>query len=140
MYNRKPPFEDGFFPMKRIGSDDRDMVDLKQLARMIWRRRNIIILCTVLVGLLACVLVSQITPIYTAQSKVMLDPRKSQVTIGPDVVSDLDISDQVVVSEASVIQSNILIEAVIEEIGFARLESLDPISYRVLMLNEPCAW
>lgn len=126
MYNRKPPFEDGFFPMKRIGSDDRDMVDLKQLARMIWRRRNIIILCTVLFGLLAFVFVSQITPIYTAQSKVMLDPRKSQVTIGPDVVSDLDISDQVVVSEAAVIQSNILIEAVIEEIGFARLESLDP--------------
>ncbi|WP_188671004.1 GumC family protein [Neptunicoccus cionae] len=126
MYNRKPPFEDGFFPMKRIGADDRDMVDLKHLARMIWRRRILIILCTLFFGILAFVLVSQITPTYSAQSKVMLDPRESQVTIGEDVVSDLDINDQLVLSEAAVIQSNLLIEKVIAEIGFERLAILDP--------------
>ncbi|PLS20825.1 GumC family protein [Neptunicoccus cionae] len=126
MYNRKPPFEDGFFPMKRIGSDDRDMVDLKQLAQMIWRRRNLIILSTLVFGVLAYVLVSQITPTYSAESKVMLDPRKSQVTIGEDVVSDLDINDQLVLSEAAVIKSNLLIEEVIAEIGFSGLAILDP--------------
>ena len=65
----------------------------------------------------AFLLTSQITPQYTALSKVMLDPRKSRVVTDTEVVSNLDLTDQVVNSEVAVLRSNLLIERVIRDVG-----------------------
>jgi len=108
---------------------DSDGIDLQQLMWGIWRDRSIIVIATLLFGFLAAVLVYQISPRYTAISKVLLDPREHQFITNEQVVSDLKLSDQVVASEISILQSNLLIEAVIGKIDTTdptALELLDP--------------
>ncbi|WP_380058327.1 GumC family protein [Falsihalocynthiibacter sp. SS001] len=124
MYNRETPLNAGM----QSGQQDRDMVDLRQLFRTLWRRKGLVILTTLLFAGVAYYLVSQIPPSYTSLAKVMLDPQRSQVTGDQKVVSDLEINDAVINSEAAVLSSNILIESVINDIGFDRLESLDPMN------------
>lgn len=126
MYNRMPPRGSGSFPVGGSGhsSEDADRVDLRDLVRKIWQRRRVILLSILVCSLLAGIAVSQVTPLYTSFSKVMLDPRKGRVTTTEAVVSDLDISEQVVNSEAAVLGSNVLIEKVIKQIGFERLAVL----------------
>lgn len=126
MHFRRLTNEDGAFFEKSRPPEDRDMVDLRHLARRIWKQRLTIIVSTLLFSLLAIFIAARITPTYASLSKVMLDPQRSHVTGDPKVVPDLEISDQVVNSETSVLRSNILIEVVIREIGYDRLEVLDP--------------
>jgi len=128
MYNRMPPRGSGAFPVGGHGAmaEDADRVDLRDLAHKIWRRKRTIVGCIVAGALLAGVAVSQVTPLYTASSKVMLDPRKGRVTTTQAVVSNLDVSAQLVNSEVAVLDSNVLIDKVIKEIGVDRLALLDP--------------
>lgn len=128
MYNRQPPRGSGSYPVGGHGpsAEDADRVDLRDLFRKVWLRRKIVFGCILVCSFLAGVYVSQVTPKYEATSKVMLDPRKERFMTNEQVVSDLDISEQVVNSEAAVLQSNVLIEHVIEAIGFERLARLDP--------------
>ncbi|WP_212524272.1 polysaccharide biosynthesis tyrosine autokinase [Actibacterium sp. MT2.3-13A] len=101
-------------------------MDVRELFRMVARRKWLIAGITVLCAVLAGIAVSQITPRYTSVSKVMLDARRSQVITDAEVVSDLDLSEQVVNGEAAVLRSNVLIEKVIREIGMDRLAMMDP--------------
>nr|WP_281273241.1 polysaccharide biosynthesis tyrosine autokinase [Rhodovulum robiginosum] len=105
---------------------DSDAVDLRELFRMLWRRKWIMIACMVIGTVLSAVMVSQVPPVYTSVAKIMLDPRKSRVIADDAVVAELDLSEQVVNSEVSVLKSNVLVERVIREIGFERLEAMDP--------------
>jgi succinoglycan biosynthesis transport protein ExoP len=132
MYNRMPPRGSGSYP---VGSpvpsvEDTDRVDLRDLFRKIWLRRKMVVGCILVCSFLAGAMVSQVTPLYTALSKIMLDPRKGRIVTTEAVVSDLDVSEQVVNSEAAVLRSNVLIEAVIDELGFEKLRLLDGASAR----------
>jgi len=138
MYNRMPPRGSGSFPVGGHGNpaEDADRVDLRELFRKIWARRRVVIGCLLVGSLLAGVAVSQVTPLYTSTSKVMLDPRKGRVITTEAVVSDLDVSTQVVNSEAAVLRSNVLIEAVIDELGIDRLKMLAPDTARPSFLDN----
>lgn len=128
MNSRVTPFGPNPFPLRRPlpETEEGDQVDVRELLRMVMRRKWLIVGITLICALLVGLAVSQITPRYTSVSKVMLDARRSQVITDEEVVSDLDLSDQVVNGEAAVLRSNVLIEKVIREIGFDRLEMLDP--------------
>ncbi|MCA0921707.1 GumC family protein [Pseudooceanicola nanhaiensis] len=103
-----------------------DYVDLKGLLRAVWQRKKIIIGAMLGGMIIAFLLTSQITPQYTALSKVMLDPRKSRMVTDTEVVSNLDLTDQVVNSEVAVLRSNLLIERVIRDVGMEKLAPIDP--------------
>ncbi|MFC2966694.1 GumC family protein [Acidimangrovimonas pyrenivorans] len=106
--------------------DEPERVDVRELFRMVWRRRMMLIGTFLLGAILAGGSTHFVTPKYGAMSKVMLESRKSQVTSSKDVVSDLTLNDQVVNSEVSVLTSNVLIESVVRKIGLDRLDSMDP--------------
>ena len=101
-----------------------DSLDVRELVSAIWRGRWRIGAITLACAILAAMLVSQVTPKYSAVAKILLDPRESRLTTGDDVVSDLVLSDQVIESEISIIRSNVLLERVVSTIGTDRLSPL----------------
>lgn len=127
MNSLPPPYETATrFGRGPRPTDDEDSVDLRELFRMLWRRKWTVVICMLAAAVLAAALVSRVTPVYTSVAKVMLDPRKARVIAEDAVVADLDLSEQVVNSEVSVLASNVLIERVIRAIGLDRLEPMDP--------------
>ncbi len=105
---------------------DSDSVDLRGLARVIWRRRWLVLACAVGLAVLTYIAVSLSSPTYTALAKVMLDPRKAQIVTNEEVVRDLDLSEEVVNGEAAVLRSNVLIQDVVERMGVERFEPMTP--------------
>ncbi len=122
-------FEDGPLSNRRNGGNphhsDDDAVDVRELFRVVWRGRYLIGLFMLACAVATALFVSTITPKYAAAAKVLLDPRESQVITDDQVVSDLDLSDQVMDSEISIITSNLLLESVIEDLGLDSLSELD---------------
>ena len=127
MYNRQPPHGSTAYPVGQPASpqEDVDRIDLRELFLKVWRRKALLLVCMLIGALVFGFAVSQVTPKYTALAKVMLDPRKSRIVTDEAVLSDLDVTDQVVNSEVAVLRSNVLIERVVEELGFERLALLD---------------
>ena len=104
-----------------------DHVDVRELFRMLWRRRKVV-LGVMLAGVLLAVLVTRLmTPQFTAVSKVLIVTPPSQVT-GAAQTNTLEpqLNDQLVNSEVAVLQSNVLIQKTISAIGVDRLEAMDP--------------
>ncbi|NOX40226.1 MAG: polysaccharide biosynthesis tyrosine autokinase [Alphaproteobacteria bacterium] len=106
--------------------NDLDRVDIRALFRNIWQRRRLILIAVTIGAVLAGLGVSRMTPLYMSGAKVMLDSRKIYYLTDKAIISDLDVTEQVVNSEVAVLRSNILIESVIAEIGAGRLVELDP--------------
>ncbi len=122
---RKPAFE----------KPDSDSVDLGMIARGFWKDRMIFLAVTLLCGLIAAILVSQVTPKYISVTQVLLDPREQRLVISERVVSDRQLNDQVIGSEMSIIRSNILLEAVID-----RLDAQDPDALAMIdTANKPAS-
>lgn len=122
-------FEDGPLMLRRKVQrhhhPDDDAVDVRELFRVVWRGRVVIALCMAACAVAAALYVSTITPRYAATSKVLLDPRESRFITDEEVVSDLELSDQVMDSEIAILTSNVLLEAVIEQMGLDALTDLD---------------
>lgn len=111
---------------KRKLHAESDRVELSDLIVTLWQRRYIVISCTVLCVAVAFIIVGRITPEYTARAKVLLDDRGGQVSIGREVVADLDLSNPVMESEVAAIMSNVLLGDVVGALGAERLRPIDP--------------
>ena len=100
---------------------DRDSFDLRQLARaLVLERRRILGLMAV-AAVVVYFLVSLATPTYTAEAKIILAANKARVTMGEEVVANLDPSEQVVNGETQLLNSNIMLDQVrqaLDDIGF----------------------
>lgn len=92
----------------------------------VWHHKWTTLLSTLLFVVLAILILSFITPRYSATAKVLLDPRDTQVVTSQEVVSGLDLSDPVIESEVALIRSSVLLESVVREIGLERLAEFDP--------------
>jgi capsular exopolysaccharide synthesis family protein len=103
-----------------------DTIDLGDLFRAIWRGKWIVLGAALALASLVAVAVSQVTPLYTAVSKVMLDPRERRVVNSEEVVSSLDLSNPVIASEVAMIRSSVLLQSVIRQIGLPNLAEYDP--------------
>lgn len=128
MNSRATPFGSGPFPLRKPlpPGEEGDTIDVRELIQIVLRRKWLIAGVALVCALLAGILVSLATPKYTAGAKVMLDARRGQVITQEEVVSDLDLSDEVVNGEAALLRSNVLLEQVIRKIGFDTLAPLDP--------------
>lgn len=128
MNSRATPFGSGPFPLRKPlpPGEEGDTIDVRELIRIVLRRKWLIVGVALICALLAGVLVSLATPKFTSVSKVMLDARRSQVITDEEVVSDLDLSDEVVNGEAARLHSNVLLEQVVREVGLDQMAPLDP--------------
>jgi len=105
---------------------DGDSFDVRQLVRSFLRKRWWILGVMILTGGLVHALVGLASPTYTAEAKVILDPRKAQVTTTSEVVANIDPSEQILNGEVSVMTSNLLLERVRAELPDAVIARLDP--------------
>lgn len=108
-----------------VGTLDRDSVDLRIIARRFWKDRWVFLMTVITCGLLAAVLVSRVTPQFTSVSQLLLDSRAPQPTSLEALMSNRVLNDAVMGSEISILQSNTLLESVIEQIDAAEPGALD---------------
>ena len=102
---RPPPaFEDG------------SEIDLRDLLRVLWRRKTAIAGTVILLTALAAVVLFQIAPRYTSTALVMIDPRETNVVDIEAVVSGLPGDLESIQSEIEIIQSRGLAEKVIRKL------------------------
>lgn len=93
-----------------------DDLDLRELGRILWRRRNTIIAIAVLVVAMAVLVIYQLQPRYRAVATVMLDQREAQVVDIQSVLSGLPSGDEAIESEIQIIRSSKLAERAIERL------------------------
>ncbi|MEM7500150.1 MAG: polysaccharide biosynthesis tyrosine autokinase [Pseudomonadota bacterium] len=102
-----------------------DEIGLAELFRCLLRNAWLVAVAGALGAGLAALVVSQIAPVYTSTSQVMLDTRERQVTTAAEVISGLEPSDAVIETEVQVVQSNLLIDRVVRAVGPERLGEYD---------------
>lgn len=107
-------------------------IDLRELARKLWRRKNVLIAVTVLGTLTAQLAVLQMPLQYTAQSSVMVDPRENTVVDVEAVLSGLPADQETIESEIEVLLSRGLAERVVRKLALYKdpefNERLRPVS------------
>lgn len=101
-------------------------VDLREMLRILWRRRWLIgataMGCVLVTGLV----LSQITPRYTATAQVLVDPRQTNVVDIEQVLSGLPANAETIQSEIEVISSRNLATRVVERLKLNDLPEFNP--------------
>ncbi len=116
--------------------EENSYIELSSIFSNAWRHKWIIVGATVLCGLLSYILVAQVTPLYSARSSVMLDPRSVQVLSSDAVVSDLTLNNPLLDTEVSVLRSNLLLSEVVSGFPAEDLEAFDPANRERSVLDE----
>lgn len=119
-----------------LRDQDHDSVDVRAVLRVFWKKRWLILGSMMAAGILVLILVSKITPTYTAYARVMLDPRKTQIVTDNQVIADLNPSTQIVNGEIAIIRSNILIGEVVGVLDAKYLDHLDPALRKKSLLSR----
>lgn len=92
----------------------RGVVDLHSYARILWRRRALVAMGLIGVIVAAIVQGRLATPIYSAQSKIAIEPVRQS---GDASLSELILGSSYIESERQVVMSGPVVDAVIEELG-----------------------
>ena len=100
----------------RAAADDGAEIDLRDLLRVLWRRKTAIVGTVVLLTALALIVLFQIAPRYTATALVMIDPRETQIVDIEAVMSGLPGDLETIQSEIEIIQSRGLAEKAIRKL------------------------
>ncbi len=108
-------------------------VELRELLRLLWRRRWLIggamLVC---IGITVLAL-TQITPRYTAEAQVMVDPRQANVVDIEQVLSGLPANAETIQSEIQVILSRNLAARVVEQLKLVDNPEFNPAGHRGLL-------
>jgi capsular exopolysaccharide synthesis family protein len=118
-------------------------LDLAELLSVIRRRRSIILACMAIITLVSAAYVFQLTPRYTAEATVILDPRKTQVLDLQSVLSNLPADSAVLRGEVEVLKSYSLAEAVVKKTNLIAVPEFNSrLQNRsiVALLMEPLHW
>ncbi len=97
------PVEDGF--------------DLRELGRKLWRRKGVIAGTSTLLTTLAALYIFQLTPRYTAEAHIVVDPRQSKVVDVEAVLSGIRVDYWTIQTEIEIIRSRSLARKTIAELG-----------------------
>ncbi|MBB94184.1 MAG: hypothetical protein CML68_06250 [Rhodobacteraceae bacterium] len=115
-------------PALRAGQKPRDpdAIELRGLLRVFVKRWKLIFGTAIVAAIAIYIAVSQATPIYSAQAKVLLDPGSAQILTGDEVLQTREPSQQVINGELAILRSNLLIEDVIQQLGIDRVQAIAP--------------
>lgn len=95
-------------------------IDLREMARKIWRRKGTLVGVTVIGTIIAALILFQLTPKYTSTATVMIDPRESKVLDVQAVLSGMPADQETIESEIEVLLSRRLAERVIQKLALYR--------------------
>ncbi len=101
-------------------------MDLRETLRKLWRRKAIIVgtVC-VMVGF-AILIISQLTPRYTAHTLVRIDSDRERVVDVDAVLSGLPADIETIESEVQVIRSRDLATRTIQKLGLEKMAEFNP--------------
>ncbi len=117
---------------ERVSTD----IDLGQMLRLLWRRRWFVLSWFVLAVVLAALIVSHLTPIYTATAQVMIDARRSRVVDLKEVMSQLTPQMVTVFSEVEVLRSRGLAKRVADKLDLYNTPEFNPALRPVVPKNK----
>ena len=103
-------------PRGRLGRFIAQTSNVRETLQILWRRRWLILALVLLTMTVAVIMVNQITPKYTASTKVMLETRTPRIVNLQDVMSGLRYSRFTFQGEAEVIRSRNLAERVVDDL------------------------
>lgn len=90
-------------------------IDLSEAVKVLNRRRSVVLACMAVITLVSAIIVFNLTPRYTAEAALILEPRKTQVLDLQAVVSGLPADTAVTRGEVEVLKSATLAEAVVKK-------------------------
>ena len=100
--------------------------DVRELIRILRRRKSIVIGTVTLTLALAVFFLSQITPTYRAEALVMVESRKANIADLREILSDVSANQETTRNEIEVIRSRTLARRVIEQLSLAEREEFKP--------------
>lgn len=102
-------------------------VNIAEMLRMLWRRRNFLLLCMLVAGVVAWVAVSRITPIYSASVKVLIDSRTPKYSDIQQFLISRVPTFMAVASEVEVIRSRELAKRVADSLNLTQDPEFNPL-------------
>lgn len=116
-------------------SDDREpMVEIRTLAKTLWRRKWVIAASILICVGLTTLMVLQITPRYQATALVMIETREQNFIDLDSVVAGIGANSSALQSEIEIIRSTQLLERVIGKLRLDEDPEFNP------SLNPPSMW
>jgi succinoglycan biosynthesis transport protein ExoP len=94
-------------------------VDVVGVVRRLWRLKSVIVVLTLILASLAAIMILSLKPRYEASAEIIVDDRRAQDVALPDVIPAHLITDDLVLSEAQVLSSRDLSNAVVDRLGLA---------------------
>lgn len=91
------------------------VLDLREMFKVLWRRRWIIGGTVALVAIAGFGVIGQITPRYTASATLMVDPRQANVVDLDQVIAGLPANVETIQSEIEILRSRALAGRVVDE-------------------------
>lgn len=115
--------------MSSLDRDQHDVdIDLAQLFRAVWARKGRILAGTALVGVLAFIGASSISPSYKGDAKLLIEPREPNFsTSGSGAAAAEPLPDELnIVSQVQLLQSVDLIKQVARDLKLSERAEFDP--------------
>lgn len=113
--------------------------NLREVFRLIWRRKTLIASTILLVMLASVLIVFQLTPLYTAETRVLIGTRTSNVVDIESVLEALRPDRTTLQSEVEVLASRSLAEQVVDELGLMENPEFNRL-LRPPSLRNPIRW
>ncbi|WP_448873283.1 GumC family protein [Desulfobulbus propionicus] len=101
-------------------------INVLDYLRALYRRKFILLGVFTLVLVCVALYLSQTTPLYTSETQLTLDLRKTKVTNFEDVVSGLSAETSVIGTEMDILRSSSLIGRMVDKLGLIRNPTFNP--------------
>jgi polysaccharide biosynthesis transport protein len=118
------PLRADLVPMEE---DDDDGIDLRAIARKLWRGKWIIAVTTLLAWLLGFLAVSQYEPVYRASAKVMFNLERTNIVDVEDLVVSAGVNENTLQNQIEILRSNALLERVVAKLSLERDPEFNPL-------------
>lgn len=116
-----------------VGEED---FHLRELLRMLWRMRRVILGTIILITAAAAVISFQLTPKYSSTAQVMIEPRENKVLDIQAVVAGLSADSETINSEVEILKSHRLAQRVIAKLELAKDPEFNPALRRPTMVQS----
>ncbi|CAO3437692.1 GumC family protein [Azospirillum doebereinerae] len=94
-----------------------DKVDVKRLAQTLWRQKLLILTIMAVLWIPALLLINAMTPVYSASSVLVIDPRLNRIINIPSVTEPMGIYVDTVNTEVEILRSRDLARRVVETLS-----------------------
>ncbi|WPL11517.1 GumC family protein [Thiorhodovibrio litoralis] len=105
---------------------DADLIDIRELLSVLWRRRAVIIGTVFFLCLMAVIILVQLTPRYTASALLTLQTRSEAVVDIQAVMSGLSADASVIRTELDIISSRRLVGQLVDKLDLVKDPEFNP--------------